>query len=168
MKHTTHTKLHPAYFILPAIQVLVLVLVQPVSSARARLGETPDQCNASYGKPVTSSKDDLKSTGVARFEKNGFDIVTTYYKGKCVEILFKKLNGQRIETEEVNALLKANKEQSSWVYEACVKPYTQVIRADGRALAMYNIDSLRLTNVAWIQTERALHARERVEHLKDF
>ncbi|HSI84670.1 MAG: hypothetical protein ACAI35_23180 [Candidatus Methylacidiphilales bacterium] len=162
MKHVTRTAL---FVILSA-----LMLMPALPSAQARLGETPEQCNASYGKPVSSDTEDLKTTRFARFEKSGLEIITTYSEGKCVQIQFSKLNGGILENEERAALTEASRESAENWLAADAPANTSFLRSDSKATATYSTKSktLTLTNEEWIKSERALRSKEKIQHLKDF
>ncbi|PTY01001.1 hypothetical protein DB346_15470 [Verrucomicrobia bacterium LW23] len=78
-----------------------LLLVAGICEARARLGETLEQCVARYGTPVAfdhGRKEEVKALASVTFKKGNVLIMTIILQGKCVCILYSKRGeGDKIE-----------------------------------------------------------------------
>ena len=89
------------------ILIATLALILAAVPASARIGETVEQCEKRYGKayPVRQSSDTM-------FRKNGFDIVVSFYAGKCDSIYYIKNDGgfNPITEEEQQILRESNAE----------------------------------------------------------
>src|ERR1017187_9069927 len=95
----------------PALLLCFLLLAVP---AHARLGETTEQIEARYGKPIKATKPESPATDAEVYEKNGFQITVGFYEGKSYYEQFRKIDPQKpnsfleITETERNRLLKAN------------------------------------------------------------
>jgi hypothetical protein len=92
---------------------LVLLLCVLTSSARARLGETVEQCTERYG-PLIEKRQPLlpqSDSETAVYSKSGVTIIVEFHKGTAWHITFRKPG---LQNEEVEALLKANATKGNW------------------------------------------------------
>lgn len=95
--------------------ITIIILLMLCISAKARLGETPQQCLARYGN--ATGMDEKKTTFF--FEKNGVDVHVTFDGGKCVKISLSKqardgLLRRDFDEQEVLILLMANSDGQTW------------------------------------------------------
>lgn len=135
-----------------------------LSSAQARLGDTIEQCIASYGpehhfinKPGTDisgrlggtrpANDTIFKTGTARaiFKKDDLQVMAEFRDGVAVVIIYNKLNVAEGATawseKELRDLADANKEGSTW--QITTTPKNGVLesrfrRADGSAVGVHD------------------------------
>ena len=59
---------------------LLLCLLLSAIPAYARLGETTEQIEARYGKPIQATKPESPATDAEVYEKNGFQITVGYFE----------------------------------------------------------------------------------------
>ncbi|PTY01002.1 hypothetical protein DB346_15475 [Verrucomicrobia bacterium LW23] len=82
--------------LIPALGLaLSLSLVVAITPARARLGETLEQCKARYGEPLGSSEtgtkfEPLESCVTFGFKKGDVEIAAIFLRDKCVAISYQK------------------------------------------------------------------------------
>ncbi len=122
-----------------ALLIAVLFSVA-CSTGQARLGETPQQIEARYGKPVKVCDD--KEMPWSEYEKNGFKIMALYLSGTCAHLEIKRANGAKLSEEEVQAALLANQAESQWVVDGESSEYSVIKfrgwkRRDGQADAAF-------------------------------
>jgi hypothetical protein len=97
--------------------LLLSVLITLSSSALARIGETREQCDARYGKPVEV----IEKTQTVAYEKAGLRIECTFYENKCDSIYFIRLEkdakgkGIPFPEDEKRILLEANSGGKPWI-----------------------------------------------------
>lgn len=99
----------------PATLLFLLFLTVP---ALARLGETPQQIEARYGKPLETAKPDSPATNAEVYAKNGFRIEVGFYEGKSYYEQFR-----RIDPQEPNSLLEITETEREWLLNANDAPY---------------------------------------------
>ena len=89
-----------------------------ITTAHARLGDTPDQLAARYGQPLTEIDEKAEGTQIPVsnyvFQKGGFEIKVTVSNGVSAEESYKKLNGDTFTDAEIRTLLGANSQGSEW------------------------------------------------------
>lgn len=99
--------------------VSLIVFASLYQQTTARIGETPEQCQARYGKPV---KIDAENKSIW-YQKVGFLIAVTFYEGKAESIMFMKADSidsvisglaAEISETEIQNLLKSNGEGKKW------------------------------------------------------
>ncbi len=96
--------------------LLLSVLISLSSPALARIGETREQCEARYGKPVRVDEEYHNTS----HEKAGLAVECYFYEGKCERIAFQHIDmgadGKRLPlTElEVKTLMEANSGGGVW------------------------------------------------------
>jgi hypothetical protein len=101
--------------------LLLSVLISLSSPALARIGETPEQCEARYGKHIPHESADSTST---MHRKAGYEILCAYHEGKCEKVSFvheEDASGQRkpIPDAEIMALMHGSSGGKPWtkIYE---------------------------------------------------
>ena len=144
--------LRPCYLrpALANICKFVLVLMIAGSSARARLGETFEECKARYGDPVK-----VFQAGPV-FIKGDFQIQIAFYDGKAGLIVFMKASGlagvhEPLSDTEIATLMRANGSKSPWKQEKDSPPGGRGwVTEDGLLFAMYEKNQL------WIGTKAGM------------
>jgi hypothetical protein len=154
--------------------LLLSVLISLSSPALARIGETREQCEARYGKPVEVWKDG--STTV--HEKSGLRVKCHYYEGICDHLMFSNLakdaEGRRLPVTETEfkTLLEANSSGQPWK-KGVEDPATHnTLWSSGNDLsAMHNTGPeafLSISTKASLERTRAKHAADKESRLKGF
>jgi len=93
--------------------LLILLLSILTGSARARLGETMDQCTERYGPVIEKRTASIPQSDAetAVFSKSGVTIIVEFSKGAAWHVTFRK---PALQEDEIEALLKANASNSTW------------------------------------------------------
>lgn len=154
--------------------LLLSALISLASPALARIGETREQCEARYGKPVEVSQDNANTF----HEKSGLRVKCHYYEGICDHIMFSNLakdaEGRRLPLTEIEfkTLLEANSNGQSWK-KGVVDPVTHntLWSSDNDLSAMHNTGPEAFSSIgtkAGLQRIRAKHAADKENRLKDF
>ena len=149
-----------------------LVAFAPFASAQ--INETVDQCAARYGKPVEQWTDeDVPEARCYRYEKDGIEIEVKFLADRISSIAFSKLDYTDFSDAEIQALLGANKESSSWNAPenekkpgADGKPEVTWERADGGASASYWYDRDSKQRTFDVETDAYSQAEEAAEAKK--
>jgi len=99
--------------------VAIAIAALTVSSADARMGETIVQCDQRYGAPKRTSPDGfelLAGPGVTHrvYAHHGWNIRTAFIGGRAALLRYSKINGQTIQNDEVQAILKAESLGGTW------------------------------------------------------
>lgn len=104
-------------FRLSAILFLTAITAIEVS---ARMGETIAQCDQRYGAPKQSPSDNmfalLSGPGVTNrtYVYQGWRIKTAFIKGRAAMLRYSKVDAQKIQDDEVQAILKAETYGDAW------------------------------------------------------
>ncbi len=98
--------------VLRKIRPLLLLCVL-TGSARARLGETVEQCVERYGPVIEKRQPSLPQSDAetAVFSKSGVTIIVEFHKGTAWLITFRK---PVLQIDEIEALLQANAATGNW------------------------------------------------------
>jgi len=120
---------------LRSLSLIVLALTL-AGSAHARLGETKEQIQVRYGKPVKETSSD------AQYEKQAWRIAVRYLDGKAVSETFTKAEAAEISHNEVEIILLKNA-NNDWVLLKNEKGRQRWQRPTG-SLAEYTGKTLRL------------------------
>ena len=155
----------------PAILLYFLLLAIP---AYARLGETSEQIEARYGKPIKATKPESPATDAEVYEKNGFQIMVGYYEGKSYYEQFRKPEAkephylQEITETERHYLLTAN--QFSWTNHMQTDKGTIWASDYGKqpAEAVYGNQVLTIRSLRVKKQREADEKKREEENLKDF
>ena len=95
-------------------KIFLFLIAIAASQAFARIGESPEQCQQRYGAPFESHPDS------AGYHKSGFIIGVSFYEGKVVRILYRKVaeispgTGGNISDNDIEQFLKLNAGKSTW------------------------------------------------------
>ncbi len=96
---------------IPSIIIGLFVLISPASG---RIGETPQQCEQRYGKPVK-----LKGASMD-FKKGGWLLFIKFYEGKADQVIYRKVEqnvlgmGEYISDNEFEQMLGLNGYGKDW------------------------------------------------------
>jgi len=123
-----------------------IVFTTAISTARARLGETREECDVRYGSLV-SVKDDFRPDFPQYcYAKNDVEIRVRFWQGKVGQIIISSDHGMADNT--ISEILQGNAEGSSWKIDniqtrKIQDPKTYSVacfyrRADGNATAEYH------------------------------
>lgn len=88
----------------------MLILCAMATTTFARIGDTLEQCQKRYGKPVNSSEE----TKTHNFNSNQMKISVRFEDSKAVEVTYTPLGDGAISFDQISALLLANRGQSDW------------------------------------------------------
>lgn len=95
---------------------LLYLLLAAVTTVHARIGETPAECVARYGEPLSVNKEQM----ILAFRKAGMLIGMSFHDGKCSSILYTKEKDDELSLEgefsdvEIKALQSANGGVQEW------------------------------------------------------
>lgn len=124
--------------------LLLLSMLIASTPALARIGETPEQCQARYGEPVKKL-----SNNRSLFQKNGILIIAEFYEGKADLLTFRKVDQNIIgipadfSDNEIAGLLKANGGEKAWKKVESLSLDSQWQTDDSALIANYaSVDKL--------------------------
>ncbi len=156
----------------------LLLFLLCASPALARIGETPEQCEARYGKPARQlvQKEDV----TVWYEKAGYEIMCVFFEGRCDMVDFSKLEKSAsgrplpLTASEVKVLLESNTAGKAWVQTGsnAQKGYSAWKCDDLEALSIerdkdcYLSISTRMHDLRMeksTQSDEELNARKRLE-----
>ncbi len=154
--------------------LLLSVLISLASPALARIGETREQCEARYGKPVRV----LENPQTTIHQKAGLEVRCAFYEGKCDQIIFQHIergaDGKRLPlTElELKTLMEANSEGKAWEKGLEDTEFGSVIWELGdlmtASLFTRPDSSLTIATKSWFDRAKAKMNPEKKGPLKDF
>lgn len=139
--------------------------------AAARIGETPAQCEARYGRPLKIDK----ATACIWYRKGGIEVLVFFYQGKADALILCKVEKDAIGTSvamtstEVEVILKANGNGKEWK----VKPVpgaNKTWHADEEIYASYDAtkNQLMLLTDAWGKRNQQESAAKEKANLNGF
>lgn len=132
------------------------------SAAFARIGETPQQCEARYGKPTIMHP--ARDTERVRFSVGQILITCWFWEGKCCSIDYeigkpsnvvypKDITAERFELSQAQRFLKFNSAGGEWVHEQPEeygKPFDGVYKTkDGKLQALVNFTGVTIETTDW-------------------
>ena len=109
--------------------VVLTALIIVTTSARARIGETFDECKSRYGQPDQLAPDQFK------FNRSSIAIIVRIRNGRSVQEDFVPESGGTLTDNDVSQLLQENAEGSTWEVSGEIATYTSYLRKDGKASA---------------------------------
>src|ERR1043166_268150 len=116
----------------------VTMLLALIPLVEARLGETPKEIEARYGKPISSAPHEKPATVANTYTASGFEIIVEFMGDKSVYERFQKPE-ILMSKGEIEVLLEANKGASSWKEVSPAEANTRKWeREDGGAVAFYD------------------------------
>jgi hypothetical protein len=152
------------------LSLVLLLLLAIQFSAFARIGETEEQIEARYGKPIADvSRPEIGKAKAYVF--SGFEIAVIFANSTSQAELMGKRDHTPIDANEIQLLLKANGNGHSWKSVESPKPFQQKWRRDDDALvAIYFEDSksLHVTSDNFVSSAAAKMRHDDEHKLKDF
>jgi len=147
---------------------LFALLLAISTSAVARIGETPKECEKRYGPRASSSDEgDL-------FEKGEFVILITFFEGKADRIAYGKKKDKRgqhgeFSDNEIEQLLKANSGGREWK-KTPTSPRSQWLTVDEELIAGYGGPpySLVIFTKAYSKRSSAESKEKEIKNLEGF
>jgi hypothetical protein len=153
-----------------SIIVLGLVLLLPVRVI-ARIGETPAQCEARYGKPIKS----FEGTDSVGVRKAGLRGLVGFHEGKADMIVYEKdppdtsSQSNKMSDNEIETLLKTNGGDKKWknTNTISMSPDVSVVikrweTEDGALIAEYEV----LSNMLIVSTKGRKEREEKSKEAK--
>lgn len=140
-------------------KLLAISLLFLSSSVFARIGETPAECVARYGEPVTGKKttDWLAAATEISFLKAGILVTAYFHEGRCEQIAFSNHEDggdgdpKALTENEIDVLLRSNGGGKLWNERPTLVMDRVWDREDGYALAQYSMTQ----NLLVIRTSEA-------------
>lgn len=135
------------------IRLLFLICVL-TGSARARLGETVEQCTERYG-PLIEKRQALlpqSDPETAVFSKSGVTIIVEFHKGSAWHITFRK---PTLQNEEVESLLKANATKGNWSTPLLYAERDYRLSSDRNRIAVFSSADKSITQLEIMLREYA-------------
>jgi hypothetical protein len=115
--------------------VLVFAVFAAASSISARLGDTGDQIEDSYGEIVQRRlRDDGLVTVVYKKDRSLFFV--TFADGRSISESYSHVKGNDLSEREIKRFLKANSARGTWRPDN-TSTTRRFIRSDGKAEAIY-------------------------------
>lgn len=146
--------------------ILAIMIAAAVTSAKARIGETPAQCKARYGEPLNV---DQGPPLHAAFKKNGIVIMAEFFEGKAAMIIFTKektdILGKSIKmsSHEIEALKSANGQDREWIEQKIFSLDDQWQTEDGEIYARLDALNNWLLFMTKEHIERTAQAKKKSE-----
>ncbi len=109
-------------------------LLIPFTAAQARLGETQEQIQERYGKPVSVNK----PAAVALHRWNDYYIRVEYRDGRAVLLGYRRRDKQPMTEQETNAALARHAGASEWLAKPPAPGFRKWRSADGARQARYS------------------------------
>ena len=150
----------------------ILVALALTSPAFARIGETPEQCEARYGKPVETRE--ISST----YRKGGVIVDCWFIEGRCAKITFQTIQATTTEkdaswnsfTEDHKSqLMAANSGGERWVRNGGTE-YAPIFKtSDGSRNAKLGSGMVTIESESWkISNLKLIDPAEIAESIKGF
>jgi hypothetical protein len=130
------------------IKPLIFTFIVFVHSTHAHVGETKEQCDIRYGKPINIIRNDT-----VLYKKGQFVIIVTFYQNKPRNMGISKWKDNHmidIPMSDIETILKSNSNNSEWV-ESKNNPFINGRNAqmwktiDNKIDALYDRDRKELT-----------------------
>ena len=151
--------------------LIVVVLAGLVLPARARLGESEEQCVLRYGPVVerTTSADPGLNLPVLLFNKNGYAFTATLFHGRVGALLIQRGDSAELSPEEIQLFLDANRAGEKWERQPGVMPRTVWLRDDGTQAAYDELHHrLLLSTKVYLQAQADAVQAEEVRKTQGF
>jgi hypothetical protein len=152
--------------------LLLSVLISLSSPALARIGETREQCDARYGKPV-----EVKDPNGVKYQKSGLNVICRFIEGKCGYIYFSKIQKDAqneslpLPVEEAKILMEVNSGGAPWSKAGEIAEDGFEAWESGDLEAGYSKIApsfLSIDTLAYRKYEEARKAADKKGDLKDF
>jgi hypothetical protein len=146
----------------PALLLCFLLLAVP---AHARLGETTQQIEARYGKPIRATKPESPATDAQVYEKNGFRITVGYYEGKSYYEQY-----QKIDPKNPNLPVEISETERNWLAKAngLFPENDKYISWDKLSEGRYTLFALTIRSLRVEKQREAEEKKWLEENLKEF
>lgn len=129
---------------------LITALCIIASAASARIGETPHELVARFGRPVSKTIDGPV------FEKDGMRIKTSGYQGRCISITY-QAKSALINDAQIQHFLSVNDLGGGWKKErinTAEPSYSAWNSSDGRYRAVYTGSSFSVSDHKLLQEKQ--------------
>lgn len=138
--------------------LLILSIVS--STAFARIGDSPQQCEARYGTPTVMPP--ARDTERLRFSKGQLIVTCWFWEGRCCSIDYeiikpsnvvypKEITAERFELSQAQRFLNFN--GAEWLHEQTDeygKPFDGIYRTkDGKLQALINFTGVTIETTEW-------------------
>jgi len=110
----------------------IILCLLSASSANARLGETIEECDARYGKPISNG--DARTYLVV---DGTIKVSCGFLNEKCVIIEFSKTNGDTLTEEEVSQFLSKNSQNNNFQEVSDTNGMVMYLEAGSERLAFF-------------------------------
>ncbi|GEP46178.1 hypothetical protein [Brevifollis gellanilyticus] len=154
--------------------LLLSVLISLASPALARIGETREQCEARYGKPVRVDEKDQRT----HHEKAGFQVECHFHEDKCDHLKIshadKDASGEPLplSDSELTTLLEASSNGKAWEIVVKDDAAGSVFWTSGEVLqAFYSTRPrcvLRIETQGYLDRIKPAQAAPKTGTIKDF
>jgi hypothetical protein len=125
--------------------ILAAALVIGLSSeAFARLGQTEDQVNTLFGKPIDPGTPDKEgvTTNMYKNPTGDYHALVQFLKGHSIAEAYSRVDGGKLSEKEMSAFLQGNSGGKEWIKDPSKLAWE---RSDHRAKAWYETLSGRPT-----------------------
>lgn len=132
--------------------------------AEGRIGETPAQCEARYGKPLKIDKD----AKIIFYQKGGLNLAVIFFEGKADGLIYSKIETDvlnhpvEMSATEIEVILKANANGKEWKKDP-MSIIDKMWRIEEELFAQYSIREKRLTVITGAYAKRAKEETEAKE-----
>jgi hypothetical protein len=116
--------------------VWVLAAFAVASSVSARLGESSDEIEDSYGAVIQRRLRDDATVSVI-YKKNAYLYLVTFANDRSISESYSHVKGTDLSEKEIMAFLKANAVHAIWMPDNAGK-VRRFVRSDGKAEAVYS------------------------------
>lgn len=154
-----------------ALSLFAVIAVLFPACSFARIGETPEQCENRYGKPLSTNEG-----GGLFFRKGPLLFQVNFFEGKCDSIIFNKEEKNvlgkptELSDSEIAIILKANGGDRKW-NELPVSPTMRVWKTeDGAITAVYTFfeNGLALITKDYVQRYTSAESAKEKKGLEGF
>jgi len=95
------------------ISLLLIAFLAAASTTKARLGESVEQCQIRYGKPLSNMLDESRS-GISMYSKNDLSVIIHFLNGKADLIRYSPGQVSTVDLDLAQYLLKVNGRDKEW------------------------------------------------------
>ena len=117
------------------MMILIIVVFAAASSARARLGDSGDVIEDSYGDIMQRRTHDDGSISVI-YKKDRYLYLVTFANDRSISESYSHVKGTDLSEKEITRFLKANAGRAKWISDNA-RTVRRFTRSDGKAEAIY-------------------------------
>jgi hypothetical protein len=150
-----------------ALVPIAAALLLATSNAFARIGETENEIEARYGKPIVADTEDFRGHRLILFRTNGMEIGVAFRDGKSAMEIYSNQDKSHISANEIQLLLGANAAGGKWTKSEYVPMWNlssedrvALLTADGRKFSVCLKD--------YVEVSKAAGEKDEKEKLKGF